>query len=85
MTFEARDLVIDLSAEKTPPPKPSCVPNTSITGGVAGDAATPPPAKLFAAGGQDRDELAMLKRQLRAALAAAAAEAMGAGAAPGGV
>jgi hypothetical protein len=79
MAFEARDLVLDLSSTKVPPqpnPKPECETNTGITGGPVAEDWSPAPhcavdnSKATSAG---NDELAELRRQLRAALEAKAA------------
>ncbi len=78
MAFAARDLVLDLSSPKVPPqpnPKPECELTTGVTGGPVAEDWSPAPhcaldSSMATAGD---DELAELRRQLRAALEAKAA------------
>ncbi len=75
MAFVARDLVIDLSTPKVPPsqpnPKPECEVPSGITGGPVAEDMMPPHLGLAVPGAAGPNtDLAELRAQLRAVLAA---------------
>jgi hypothetical protein len=87
MAFEARDLMIDLSAAKLPPAAPA----TGLHCAAPPKQEAPPPKPQCetmtgipggaSSAAESRAELAALRRELRAALAGEAAAATAAGAA----